>query len=1169
MTLEFAPEVQAVFDSYASAPLKLFYEPRSKVQVSLDNTTCDKDRILHIDKMMPLVLCISSDANEILARQNVMDVLLSDPDAANNLDSLLMNKSFALRSYSFLQTAPDEEMERCKRIAGAIPRSAIKIWIEELKQSNKDINSAAQYLEAGADTTIRSALERLEETSKATAQFILELSQMQHPFFQSLGKQLLPYIDFLNSCTAEKYLEAYLSNDKNFFAQLDQIDGFFKSQINPPAEGLIQARRVFQSEEYCRTEFVDTLEEAGYEEGWNFVRKYAKSSINGELNQVTNDSMGNSKLIVVSGSNMSGKSFGLEQTLFMQMVGQAFGYAPATSAKVFARDRIFFIERGTTDFRHNLSSFGKDHLRWNNALTGITPRTLIIGDELFSSASPEDQARIAYGISHYGYNNGAQLILAIHSEEYMRRIAQVPEMDPQFVHLETIFEGKDVKYTHKLKSGVDQSHAIEVARSLGIDEKFIRLVEQYLEGTLPPASPNPKGFPEIVPYSDDEREVMKLEVGSLRTLVPWLNEYEVLDRDGGLGPRVVTRYDSRNDKWDKRPKLEVPTGILIRTTKVNSHRSQGLLDHRELMHMNTTTDVKSLLERQRFYAEISSFGLLDQLLSARSKITRSIAEGYYLESKIFQPDFYKKFLSKLLTPQSVISMMTMSSMEGNHPLMVVEAVKMACELGQLDTEALGVQDDITLLEKLLEQSAKDQILRTTKPKKTKDQTQEEHDLEMEAWYAETDGETEAVELNLVELARADGFKVKDYGDGQLYVDLYKFIERVQKRISKKIMDELPDLDIAECLSASNVDRNHEILSRYSARFQELEAEVASHYKKTFKNEFTTTVMQMAAIFEPELPHVELCNLLRQHDSVYAHQLANYFEMLVKASFHGFDSMRDAFAQMFVETDESWKRYHPNTKEFVEEQYKFAHILWAAETIRDEGYCKVDFNPDGRIDVDGGINPFTDNEDQVPNDIHIGGDAQRYQLVTGSNMSGKSNYLAELVSIPQFAQSTGFIKAQSASLPIFNNVILLDRPKTYTDVELSSFGVDVTRWDRAFQIIQKRGGTTLFCVDEGFSTTSPYFEEAFSVAAVVKLMRLKVLGAFASHNHNAIDALIDLMPEQIAAVHLGASITDEGTVEFTHKLQDGHGQSLGLEVAETLGGFPGDVLQVARTLELST
>ena len=65
-----------------------------------------------------------------------------------------------------------------------------------------------------------------------------------------------------------------------------------------------------------------------------------------------------------------------------------------------------------------------------------------------------------------------------------------------------------------------------------------------------------------------------------------------------------------------------------------------------------------------------------------------------------------------------------------------------------------------------------------------------------------------------------------------------------------------------------------------------------------------------------------------------------------------------------------------------------------------------------------------------------------QLITGSNMSGKTYYLKMLTWNLLLAQSMGCAAAEAASLPLFDRVVYLDRVNHLKDINLSAFGNEV-------------------------------------------------------------------------------------------------------------------------------
>ena len=113
---------------------------------------------------------------------------------------------------------------------------------------------------------------------------------------------------------------------------------------------------------------------------------------------------------------------------------------------------------------------------------------------------------------------------------------------------------------------------------------------------------------------------------------------------------------------------------------------------------------------------------------------------------------------------------------------------------------------------------------------------------------------------------------------------------------------------------------------------------------------------------------------------------------------------------------------------------------------------------------------------VPNDLHIDRAEERFAIITGPNMGGKSTILKCLAQIAELARYAIPIAASEAELPYFDFVYFNHE----TEAEnLSSFGAEVVAFSRALQ----KKGRGFFLLDEFARGTNPQEGELLAAAVI--------------------------------------------------------------------------------------
>ncbi len=226
------------------------------------------------------------------------------------------------------------------------------------------------------------------------------------------------------------------------------------------------------------------------------------------------------------------------------------------------------------------------------------------------------------------------------------------------------------------------------------------------------------------------------------------------------------------------------------------------------------------------------------------------------------------------------------------------------------------------------------------------------------------------------------------------------------------------------------------------------------------------------------------------------------------------------------------------------------------------YCKPQINEGNGFEIIKGRHPVIESlnfaGNFVPNDC-VFDEKNRFLLITGPNMGGKSTFLRQVALISLMAQIGSFVPAQSAELSVVDRIFTRVGASDNLAKGESTFMVEM---QEASYILNNATDKSLIILDEIGRGTSTY--DGVSIAWAMSEFihdQIKAKTLFATHYHE----LIELMDKLKNAKNLSVLVREnerEGVV-FLYKVVDGGvDKSYGIEVAK-LAGLPVDVVSRAR------
>src|ERR671917_761584 len=188
---------------------------------------------------------------------------------------------------------------------------------------------------------------------------------------------------------------------------------------------------------------------------------------------VPNDSGidGNSRLQIITGPNMAGKSVYLRQVALIALLAQTGSYVPAEGARLGVVDRIFTRVGAEDRLASGESTFMVEMTEAASILNSATERSLVILDEVGRGTSTYDGMSLAWAIAEYLHDDVQALTLfATHYHELTRLAEILPGCRNQKATVEEI--AGEIVFLHRIEEGAESSsYGVHVARLAGLPRR--------------------------------------------------------------------------------------------------------------------------------------------------------------------------------------------------------------------------------------------------------------------------------------------------------------------------------------------------------------------------------------------------------------------------------------------------------------------------------------------------------------------------------------------------------------------------------------------------------------------------------------------------------------------------------------------------------------------------
>jgi len=188
------------------------------------------------------------------------------------------------------------------------------------------------------------------------------------------------------------------------------------------------------------------------------------------------------QIIIITGPNMAGKSALLRQTALITLLAQIGSFVPAESAHIGLVDKIFTRVGASDNISVGESTFMVEMNEAADILNNLSPRSLVLFDELGRGTSTYDGISIAWAIVEHIHEHPkakARTLFATHYHE-------LNEMEKNFKRIKNYnvsvkeVDGKVIFLRKLERGGSEHSFGIHVAKLAGMPKSIVKRADEIL-----------------------------------------------------------------------------------------------------------------------------------------------------------------------------------------------------------------------------------------------------------------------------------------------------------------------------------------------------------------------------------------------------------------------------------------------------------------------------------------------------------------------------------------------------------------------------------------------------------------------------------------------------------------------------------------------------------------
>ena len=188
----------------------------------------------------------------------------------------------------------------------------------------------------------------------------------------------------------------------------------------------------------------------------------------------------NTRFMVLTGPNMSGKSTYMRQNALIAIMAQMGGYVSAKYAKIGIFDKIFTRVGASDDLSVGQSTFMLEMTETAYILNTASDKSMILIDEIGRGTSTYDGVAIAYAVAWYiSQNIKARTIFTTHYHE----LNVLANLYPEIKNFKVLVAENDgeVEFLRKVVEGqASKSYGIHVAKMAGLPNEVIKFANNVM-----------------------------------------------------------------------------------------------------------------------------------------------------------------------------------------------------------------------------------------------------------------------------------------------------------------------------------------------------------------------------------------------------------------------------------------------------------------------------------------------------------------------------------------------------------------------------------------------------------------------------------------------------------------------------------------------------------------
>jgi DNA mismatch repair protein MutS len=183
--------------------------------------------------------------------------------------------------------------------------------------------------------------------------------------------------------------------------------------------------------------------------------------------------------MILTGPNMAGKSTYIRQNAILAVMAQMGSFIPAVSARIGAVDKIFTRIGAHDEISKGQSTFMVEMTEAADILNNLTPRSLVILDEIGRGTSTYDGLSLAWALTEFLAERKVRTLFATHFHELTLLADQYRGVKNYNVAVRE-WEDKVIFLHQIVPGGTDDSYGIYVAKLAGMPAAVVKRARKIL-----------------------------------------------------------------------------------------------------------------------------------------------------------------------------------------------------------------------------------------------------------------------------------------------------------------------------------------------------------------------------------------------------------------------------------------------------------------------------------------------------------------------------------------------------------------------------------------------------------------------------------------------------------------------------------------------------------------